>query len=220
MTRFAKILVVFVAAASLGFAAFALAMFAGGPNWEALANDPAIRDKVAFSHSDTGTYSATMRVSGEQVASSQIQADVVLKAQQRVLSEMRTELQDIQARVATLTPQRQVVHDLVAVDLQGLQKHASLWATQLEQLSQQIAKMTDELGVTGAQALKLQEELKELRFEVLRLRNQLELLRDDLFVAETQRSALENELLLLEQNRQRLERRQEQLKQQLGSSTP
>ena len=219
MTRFAKVFVVFVAAASLGFAAFALAMFAGGPNWQAWASDPAIADTISIVGSETGTYTATARVSGDQIASGTNLADVVLKVQARRLADLRTELQDLQDKMARFGPQRESVKQLIEMDEAGLKKHAELWASQLAALAQQITEMTDNLAQTGNEALQLQEQLKSLRFEVLRTRNQLELLRDDLYVAQVQQTALENELLLLQENRKRLERRQEGLKQQLDGAT-
>lgn len=219
MTRFAKIFVVFVTAASLGFAAFALAMFAGGPNWDAWANAPAVADHVSIVRSETGTYSATVRTTGEQLGSSENQADIVLKAQARVLADARAKLQDVQDRITRLSPQKAVVADSIAADRAGLDKHAAIWSAELQALATQIATVTDNLTQTGAQAQQLQEQLKELRFEVLRTRNQLELLRDDQYVSELQKQALEDELLLLQENRKRLERRQAGLKAQLEGTS-
>ena len=218
MTRLAKILTIFTTAACLGFAAFAMAMFAGGPNWTVMANSQALTPRVEFAVSDTGTHSAKLRVTGDQIATSEVQADVVLKAQARVLADFRNELQDLQAKIATLEPQRETVRTQVAADLGGLARHAELWTAQLTDISNRIAEMTNQLAMTGTNAVQLQEELKELRFEVLRLRNQLELLRDDQFAAEEQQRALEAELLLLRESRLRLERRQQGLKQQLSGT--
>lgn len=219
MTRLAKILVVFVAAASLSFAAFAAAMRSGGANWEALAASSAISERVAIVRGDTGTYTATARVKGDQIASSMNLADVVLKSQARVLSDMRSELQDLQTRITTLGPQQQVVASVVEVDRAGLDRHLQVWDTQLKTLDEQLTQLTDRLSMTGAQAQQLQAELREMRFEVLRLRNQLELLRDDSFAANEQKLALESELLLLKESRMRLERRQQLLQSQAAGVT-
>ncbi len=216
MTGLAKILVVFTTAASLGFAAFAMAMFAGGPNWMAMANAPEIRDRVAVTGNETGDYTAVVRVSGDTVATGKNPADVVLKAQARVLSDMRNELQDLQAKITNYEPQQEIVRNQVAADRAGLAKHAEIWNAQLTALATRLNEMTNELAETGSNAVQLQEQLKELRFEVLRLRNQLELLRDDQYAAEEQKRALESELLLLRESRQKLERRQEGLKNQLS----
>lgn len=216
MTRFAKLLVVFVAVASLGFAAFAGALRYGGPNWDELARAPGLYEKVTITRSDTGQYSGTMRVSGEQVGSSTNPAEVVTKAQAKVLGDLRTEMQDLSTQINNLTPQQTAVKDLIASDRRGLEQHAAIWTAQLQDLAQRIAKLTDELAAKGAEVKQLQDELIELRYEVLRLRNQLELLRDDLFAAEQQEQALKLELRRLQEDRLRLERRQQQLNQQLS----
>ncbi len=218
MTQLAKVLVVFVAAASLGFAAFAGAMSRGGVNWQGLASSSAIAGRVSIVRGDTGTYTATSRLSGQQIASSLNIAEVVGKSQKQILDDLKAELAAVQAEVANRTPQLATINTLSATDQAGLKRHAAVWTAQLEVLSAQIAQLTDEVATTGTKAQQLQDGLRELRYEVLRLRNQLELLRDDSFAAAAQRQALEFELLLLKENRLRLERRRRQLKAQLDGS--
>lgn len=215
MTGLAKILVVFTAALSLGFAAFAFAMFAGGPNWDLIAAHAGLSEAVQFDVSETGSHSAKLRVTDEQVGSSEIQADVILKAQARVLRDLNEKVQRLQAEIPTLTTQRETLRTQTATDRNGLSRHGELWAEQLKALAAQITQVTDELADTGVKAQQLLAQLRELGFEVLRLQNQLELLRDDQFAAEEQRRALESELLQLRESRLRLERRQAGLKQQL-----
>jgi len=216
MTQVTKVLVIAVALGSLGFAGFAAALATGGPNWEAVANSPEMRDRVAISRNDTGTYTATMRVSGEQVASSINLAEVVIKSQQKILSDLRAQVQELQPRVDALLPQSTAALKVIETDRAGLEAHAQQWSQQLKTLSEQVDRLTVELTQKAQQNTQIQQELGERRFEVLRLTNQLELLRDDLYAAEAQRDALQNELTLLEESRKRLERRQRQLKGQLG----
>ncbi|MDX1970835.1 MAG: hypothetical protein SFV23_26955 [Planctomycetaceae bacterium] len=218
MTQLAKVLVVFVAAASLGFAAFAGAMSRGGVNWERAGNSPAIAGRVSISRGDTGTYTATGRLSGQQIASSVNLAEVVTKSQKQILDDLKAELTALQTEVSNRTPQLAAINTLTAADLAGLQRHSTAWAGQLQALSAEIVQLTDEVATTGTKAQQLQDAVRELRFEVMRLRNQLELLRDDSYAAAAQRKALEFELLLLKENRLRLERRQNQLKAQLSGS--
>jgi chromosome segregation ATPase len=216
MTRASKVLVVMIALGSLGIAAFAAALVTGGPNWEAIAQSPEISKFVSISRTDTGQYTGTMRVSGEQVGSSANLADVVIKSQQKVLSDLRARVTELQPKVEQLTTASAAVVETVEKDKAGLEAHAALWSKQLQALSDEIARLTAELSQKASQNTQIQQELGERRFEVLRLHNQLELLRDDLFAAETQRNALQRELLLLEESRKRLEHRKKQLKGQLG----
>ncbi|HUQ68103.1 MAG TPA: hypothetical protein VM165_01185 [Planctomycetaceae bacterium] len=216
MTRFSKVLVIAIALGSLGIAAFAAALVTGGPNWEAIAQSPEISKSVSISRNETDIYAATMRVSGEQVASSKNLAEVVVKSEQKILADLKSQVQELQPKVEALIPQSAAVLAVIERDHAGLLTHAELWSKQLQALSTEIARLTAELTQKASQNTLIQQELGERRFEVLRLQNQLELLRDDLFAAETQRNALQRELLLLEESRKRLENRQRQLKGQLG----
>jgi chromosome segregation ATPase len=216
MTRLSKILVVIVAFGSLGMAAFSAALVTGGPNWEAIAQSPEISKFVAITQNDTGQWSGTMRVSGEQVGSSLNLAEVVIKSQQKILADLKAQIQELQPRVEALGPQSVAVQGVIEKDIAGLEAHGELWARQLKALSDEVARLTTVLSQKAAQTTQIQQELGERRFEVLRLHNQLELLRDDLFAAETQRDALQRELIQLEESRKRLEHRQNQLKVQLG----
>lgn len=215
MTRLAKLLVVFVAVASLGFMAFAGALRYGGPNWDELAHAPGLYEKVAITRNEVGQYSAAMRVTGENVGSSINPGEVVTKAQAKVLGDLRTEMQAISDQMNNLAPQQTGVKELIATDRSGLEKHAAIWSAQLQDLAKRISTLTDELAAKGGEVKQLQDELTELRYEVLRMRNQLELLRDDLFAVQQQEQALKIELRRLQEDRLRLERRQQQLNQQL-----
>ncbi|MDZ4688044.1 MAG: hypothetical protein SH850_23465 [Planctomycetaceae bacterium] len=218
MTRLSKVLVIAIALGSLGIAAFAAALVTGGPNWEAIAQSPEISQSVSITRNETGLYSATMRVTGEQVTTSPSKnlAEVVVKSEQKILADLKSQVQELQPKVEALIPVSAAVLAVIERDHAGLQTHANLWSKQLQALSADIARLTAELTQKASQNTLIQQELGERRFEVLRLQNQLELLRDDLFAAETQRDALQRELLLLEESRKRLESRQNQLKGQLG----
>lgn len=219
MTRLSKILVVIVAFGSLGMAAFSAALVTGGPNWEAVAQSPEIAKFVAISQNDMGQWSGTMRVSGEQVGSSNNLAEIVIKSQQKILADLKAQIQELQPRVEALGPQSVAIQGVIDKDVAGLEAHAELWNRQLKALSDEVARLTTVLSQKAAQTTQIQQELGERRFEVLRLHNQLELLRDDLFAAETQRDALQRELLQLDESRRRLEHRQKQLKVQLGEES-
>jgi len=218
MTRLSKVLVIAIALGSLGIAAFAAALVTGGPNWEAIAQSSEISQSVSITRNETGLYSATMRVTGEQVTTSPSKnlAEVVVKSEQKILADLKSQVQELQPKVEALIPVSAAVLAVIERDHAGLQTHANLWSKQLQALSADIARLTAELTQKASQNTLIQQELGERRFEVLRLQNQLELLRDDLFAAETQRDALQRELLLLEESRKRLESRQNQLKGQLG----
>jgi len=218
MNRLTRVLVVFVAAASLAFAAFAIALVHGGPNWEALANDLAFRERIAFeSPTDpSGSYKTKHRSTGADIKSSKNPAEVIIEGQKRILDDIDKELQAATEFVEKSKPYLAQVQSLIEVDRKGLDERAAAWAQVLVSLSNQLKQMNDQIQSRTVEVTQIQRDLEERRFEVLRLQNQLELLRDDLYSAEQQRDALENELTTLQESQQRLERRQKQLQQQLG----
>jgi hypothetical protein len=223
MTRFSKVLVVFVTAASLSYFAFVGALILGGPNWaeqaNQLQNSPEYGKQVAFKTPDTPTspWTATHIRSAAQIASDPLLPAVIQKAQDRVLKDLRDEIADLKTKMDAETQARDLAKQTIAADHAGIKLRADAYAAQLKALSDEIAQETEKLTMRGAELTAVQKQFEERRFEVYRLQAQLELLRDDLYAAERQRSALQNELLQLTESQQRLEVRQQQLKRQLGA---
>lgn len=218
MARLTRVLVVFVTAASLGFAAFAIALVNGGPNWQTLAAAPELASDVAINLPETpaGSYSAVHRSSGDKIKDSKVLAEVVIEGQKRVLDDLKKEEQELSELLTKLKPQLDDHKKLVEADQAGILARAEAWSQQLARLKQALDQLNQQLQTRTVEATQIQKDLEERRFEVLRLQNQLELLRDDLAAAEQQRDALVNELDQLRESQQRLDRRQKQLQQQTG----
>jgi chromosome segregation ATPase len=217
MIRLSKVLVVFVTAASLGFAAFAMALVYGGPNWEVLATAPELTREVAINSPQVpnGPYTAMHRRTGQGLKSSKNLAEVVVDGQKKVLDDLKNEVQQLDQLLQSLKPQLEDAQKLIEADRQGLNARAEAWSQMLQKLAADLNAINDQLQTRTVEATQVQADLAERRFEVLRLQNQLELLRDDLYAAEQQRDALVGELDLLLDAQQKLERRNGQLKQQL-----
>jgi len=217
MSRLTRVLVVFIAAASLGFAAFALALVNGGPNWEALADQPEFSKSISVSLPQTpgGSYSAKHRSTGQDIKSSKILAEVVVEGQKKVLAELTEQLQQLEPKLEPLKQQVAETRRVIGVDTAGLEARAKAWSDQLNKLTNDLNQLNQQLQSRTVVATQTQRELEERRFEVYRLQNQLELLRDDLFAAVQQREALESELEILQEAQRRLERRQDQLQKQV-----
>lgn len=218
MNRISRVLTVIVTVASLGYTAFVLALINGGPNWQALAQAPAVTEQVAIAPPQlpSGPYTATHRLTGDQLKSSKVLAEVVLASQKRVLDDLNKQIQDLEQLVEPLKQRIAAAQKDIDTDKAGLKTRAEAWATQLRKLAQDLETVNAQLQLRTTEATQVGRDLEERRFEVLRLRNQLELLRDDLFAAEQQRKALLDELTQLQEAQQRLERRQTQLRAQLG----
>ncbi len=223
MTRFSKVLVVFVAATSLGFFAFVGALVLGGPNWTALANQiqntPDYGRQVAFKAPDVpkGSWTATHIRSNTSIATDPLLAAVILKAQDRILKDLKDELADLKAKIDAETAARDLAVQTITADHAGIKVRAAAYNEQLKKIAAEIATATENLSQKGVELTKVQKQFEERRYEVFRLQSQLELLRDDLYASQRQRDALQDELLQLKASQQRLSARQQQLKQQLGA---
>ncbi len=223
MTRFSKVLVVFVTAASLSYFAFVGALILGGPNWteqaRQLQSSNEYGHQVAFKGPDVpkGPWTATHIRSNSSVGSDPLLPAVIVKAQDRILKDIRDELTDLKGKIEAETAARDLAKQTIEADHAGIKVRAAAYAVQLKKLSDQISQETEKLSQRGIELTAVQKQFEERRFEVFRLQAQLELLRDDLFAAERQRNALQDELLQLRESQQRLEARQQQLKRQLGA---
>lgn len=223
MTRFSKVLVVFVAAASLSFFAFVGALLVGGPNWSALAdqmqNTADYGRQVTFKAPDVpkGSWTVTHTRSNTSIGTDPLLPAVILKAQDRILKDLRDELADLKAKIEAETAARDLANQTIAADHIGIKARATAYEDQLKKLATEVATATESLAQKGVDLTVVQKQFEERRFEVFRLQSQLELLRDDLFAAQRQRDALLDELLQLKESQQRLSARQQQLKRQLGA---
>lgn len=218
MAQLGRILVVLVAAASLGFAAFAASLASGGRNWMGDTQNSPLIDHFEF-NSQTGektTYTATNRLTKESAASGTILPEVVNTAKQKLNQELSEKLQKAQADIDALKPRIPVVQSMRKEDEEALVAREAELLKNLDAVRGKILLATEEAARLGTEIEKVRGEGEERRAEVYRLKNQLELLRNDMFAAAQQKSALQDELLRLEQNLDRLQRRQAQLKQQLG----
>jgi chromosome segregation ATPase len=223
MTRFSKVLVVFITAASLSYFAFIGALILGGPNWteqaNQLQNSPEFGKQVTFKGPDIpkGPWVATHIKSNSQVGSDPILAAVIIKAQERILKDTRDELADIKQKMEAETAARDLAKQTITADQAGIKVRADAYAAQLKTIRETIDRETEALSQRGIELTAVQKQFEERRFEVFRLQAQLELLRDDLYASQRQRDALQDELLQLQESQQRLEARRQQLKRQLGA---
>lgn len=219
MNTIGKILVVFIAAASLSFLAFAGALRNGGLDWVAEMKAPDLQKEFVFSTEagEKTTYSVRHRRSDTAVLErSPVQADTVLSARKRLEVDNNKLLQELnpqpaQLQAAIKSTQDSIVTDKKGVEIREQELHdlvAKTWG-----LIQSVGDALSEFTIQTQEVLKTAQERRE---EAYRLTNQLDMLRNDTYAAIEQKKVLQDELRRLEDNRRRLERRNEQLKQQLG----
>lgn len=217
MNTLGRILVVFTAAASLGFAAFAGALVSGGPNWRAEAAAPSFSNDLALEErpGPPSQFSVKDRVTDQQIGSSTLLAEVLVQGRQKQAQNAQTELTEINQKIEQIKPRISEVAIRIAADLKGADGRLRILQEQLSQVEAQIQTVTTEIQQKSVDAQAIRADAEERRNEGLRLKNQLELLRNDLYAAGKQRDALADELVRLNEIEQRLSRRNQQLKNQL-----
>jgi hypothetical protein len=218
MNSLGKTLVVVVTACSLGFAAFALSLVSGGPNWRADAESEQLTRDFIFTTTpgEKPTYSVKTRAKDEPVGSqSTLLAEVVVAARKRQLDDAKAEETRLAGEVARIQPLIKEMKDLIPPDQAGMVARTQMLDKLLTEISDKIQTVTQDIA-TKAEAIKqLQKTAQERRDEGFRLKNQLELMRTDLYAAQAQQKILADELVRVEENLRRLERRGEQLQKQV-----
>jgi hypothetical protein len=216
---FGKVLVVFVTAFSLGFAAFAMSLVTGGPNWKKEAESKDFTDDfvLTVTAGDKKTYTVKSRQTDQGVGpqGSTLLPEVIVAARKKQAEDAKAEQNRLAAEVARLKPIINEFKQLIPEDQAGLAARGVAMDKTLSRINEQIQAASADFTAKSAVIKQVQETIKERRDEGFRLKNQLELLRTDLFVAKVQQQALEDELVRVEENLKRLERREQQLKKQI-----
>ena len=220
MNSLGKVMVVFVTATSLGFAAFALSLVTGGPNWKAEAESDELTKDFVFTTTpgEKPTYTVKTRRTGDAVGSqSTLLAETVVNARQRQLKDAKEKETALLTEIEKIKPQIAQIKALIPQDQAGLVARAQILDKLLGELNEAIQTATAAFTAKATEIQQIRKTGEERREEGFRLKNQLELLRTDLFVAQAQQQILEGELVRVEENLKRLQRREQQLKQQVGS---
>lgn len=221
MNTLGRILVVFTAAASLGFAAFAGALVSGGPNWRAEAANPSFAKDLAVEEraGPPSQFTVKERVTDQQIASSTLLPEVLVQGRQKQAQNAQAALTETNQKIEQLKPRITEATVRIAADLKGADARLQVLQEQLRQLEAQIQAVTTEIQQKSVEAQTIRADAEERRNEGLRLKNLLELLRNDLYAAGKQRDALADELVRLQEIEQRLNRRNQQLKSQLDGKS-
>lgn len=220
MNSLGKVLVVFVTASSLGFAAFALSLVSGGPNWKGEAESAELTSDFVFTTTpgEKPAYSVKARRTDTAVGSSTpLLAEVVVAARQQQLKDAKEQQTQLEQKIAQIKPMIEQIKTLIPIDEAGVKARTDAYDKQLAQMNAAIQVASTEITAKSAEIQQIRKTGEDRREEGFRLANQLELLRNDLFAARKQQLALEDELVRAEENLKRLQRREVQLKQQVGS---
>lgn len=219
MNSLGKVLVVFVTASSLGFAAFAMSLVSGGPNWKGESESAELTNDFVFTTTpgEKPTYSVKVRRTDASVqASTPLLAEAVVAARKKQLEDANARKGELEKQIAQIKPMIDQIKGLIPPDVAAVNARTAAFDKQLAQLEAAKQAASTEITAKSGEIRQTRKTGEERRDEAFRLRNQLELLRNDLFAAKEQQKVLEDELVRAEENLKRLERRSAQLKQQVG----
>ena len=214
---------VFVTACSLGFAAFALSLVAGGPNWkiEADAEDFTNDYLLTVAPGEKPTYSIKDRRTDGQVPgakTSPLLAEVVIAGRKQQVEVAKAEEARLNADIAKkLKPILAEMKALVPPDQEALVGRAMSFDKVLTQISENTQATAKEFIARSASIKQIQETSQERREEVVPAEKsgpRIATHRSG-YVAKAQQRILEDELVRVEENLKRLERRETQLKTQV-----
>jgi chromosome segregation ATPase len=213
MTKYAKILAVFVSFASMAFLGVTAATLVGGPHWEGEAEAEDLRPFV-FSKSDgaTVTWSVKTRRGEDSVSSNKSSlAAAVVDARKRLDTDQRGEIENLDKQLAATEIKLQEAVALIAADIRAMQAHEASLSAELKLRREEIEELANE-GIEISQQSRAKRMLAgERRADVFRLQNQLDEIRTDRFRAEAQSRKLQDSLVRLQGYLKRAERRHEQL---------
>lgn len=210
LQRLSKILVVFVATASVAFVGFALALNNAGPNWTAEAES--LTDYTfTYTPGENPSWAATYRNDSQQVASNRNLGAVVVKAYADAKQRNEEATSAITPKIKPIDDQTKVIEAAVAQDTEGIRvRH--------EQLMAEARKVDGEIAATGLegdrnaeQAITIRTETERRRESVFRLRRELDQIENDHYFQLGQRQRLLDRLHQLEGIRLRLQQRNRQL---------
>lgn len=219
MNSLGKVLVVFVTASSLAFAAFALSLVSGGPNWKGESESAELTNDFVFTTTpgEKPQYSVKARRTDAPVqAGTPLLAEAVVAARKQQLADATKLKGELEQKIEQIKPIIAQIQALIPPDVAGVKARADAYDKQLVQLNAAIQTATTEFTTKSGEIQQIRKTGEERRDEAFRLKNQLELLRNDWFAATEQQKKLEDELVRAEENLRRLERRAAQLKQQVG----
>ncbi len=218
VTKLSKIMVVFIAATSIAFMGFAIALSNSGPNWQTeMLNLP----DYAFTQSEgeNPTWSARRRTETTDVGTSANLADVIGRAYAAETQRNQALIDPIQPQIDALElniGSRQVN---VETDTKGMEARVAQLYAARETLQQQVKAIVLAATAKGEQATKIREEAERRRGSGFRLRRQMESIETETFQLTEQRRVLLDLYYQMEGLRLRLAEREQQLIREGATAT-
>jgi len=204
MTKFSKVLVVFIAAASIAFMAFAGAIGFAGPNWNSEADSSDLADYAFTATEGEKTTYAVSYLHGpggepEQVKSgTPVLAEAIIAARQHMLQQHNDKIGRIDNVLQPLQDKIKETRQLTAVDQVALQKFDQALTARVQQLQTQVEDISKQFVSLSIETQQNRIAATQRREDVFRLTNQLEILRAEVFRIQEQQTLLRDALYRLE----------------------
>lgn len=180
MTKFSKILTVFVFAGCLAFMGFAMVTVLGGPNWdvkaEALAKDHSLSFEYRGKESGWDVKDHRKQPP-EQVATGKSLAEAVTKAQRKLNDASKAQAEAIAKDIDDVAKRHAREQPAIAADVAAFEKRFEVLIAQLKEVHR-LAIEESKKAVTKSDEAKAIRQVAALRRdELIQLQNQLDVLR-------------------------------------------
>jgi len=216
MTKFAKILAVFVAVASLAFAGFAVVTTFGGPDWRAVARAPYFQHyNIAPGGAPDYIWTATRVIDGAQIATSKRLPEVLVKVMDDILQRQQAELQILNDREPLLKTRVDSLTRAKADDEKGLAAFETAQRDRLAAVRKKNEEVAAQVIAATQEAQKIEDQIALRRDDVMALRRQAEELKADQFRLQEVQKNLESLLIQLQGDNQRAGIREQGLQLQV-----
>lgn len=216
MMKLNKTLAIFVFFTSVAFMGFALAVWAGGPNWKARAEELPEFSIEAPSAPET-PYTVKWRLKDDQISGQPASLPAaIVAAQGAKVTAQQDELQQLEQQIPVVQSGIEQAKSAIATDLKAMSDRQAELDKQLRELTATIVATAKEADAKTQEAQQKYGTLKLRREEYLMMSTQLKELRAERQLAEAEVQKLRDLLMAMKGNLERAERRQKLLKQDVA----
>jgi predicted nucleic acid-binding Zn-ribbon protein len=210
MTKFAKVMVVFVTTASIAFLGVALAIRNTGPSWqEETQNLPEYG--FTLGSGENPQWSAQYRKESAALATTNSLPDAIGKAYVHGTQVNQTEFDAINPQIEPINQRIAQLKQYVTVDEQGLKKREERLVQTLQAVEAEIERVSQEGERFATQAVDIRNDAERTRESGMRLKRQREQIETDLYRLTEEKRQLLDLIYQMEGIVQRLRDRNKQL---------
>ncbi len=219
MNQVGKILVVFIAVASISFMGFATVLLVGGPNYQSDIDRLKDRYRITNTGGDEPMWESYQIIGEERVVQNASLAAVLDATYADAVRDQQTEIADAKAKEDASAVLSTEIEAANAADIIALEQRSNTLREDLEALRVQTEGVGQQVQVQQDEVLKIQERLNARRTDVFRLQAQYDEIYVDQFRAEQIISQLTQLIHQIDGELERAHRRETQLVEQ-GAALP